>query len=268
MNSTVTITSTENQQIKETRKLQRRRQRYRDRLFLVEGVRLVRDALESGAQIHRIFYAPEVIGENEAAQSLLMQCQARDLPCFSCSPEVFHTLTETVTPQGIVAVIVMAEVPLPSPLHFTLILDQVRDPGNAGTLVRTAAAAGVDVVIFGPETVDPYNDKVVRAGMGAHFRLPLRSCATWPAIHAMLAPEQRCFVAEAGADVRYDLVDWRLPCALIVGGEASGASSETTEFAQSIAIPMHSQVESLNAATAGAVILFEAARQRRYSLLR
>jgi TrmH family RNA methyltransferase len=143
-----------------------------------------------------------------------------------------------------------------------LILDQVRDPGNAGTLVRTAEAAGIDAVIFGPETVDPFNDKVVRAGMGAHFRLPIRRCATWPAIHALLAPQQQLYVAQAAATQRYTAVDWAMPAALIVGGEAAGASTDTTTFAQAIAIPMHSQVESLNAAVAGGVILFEAARQR------
>ncbi|MCB0062286.1 MAG: RNA methyltransferase [Caldilineaceae bacterium] len=263
MTATIEITSTENPQIKEARKLQRRRQRYRDRLFLVEGVRLVRDALESGAVIQRLFYAPAMIADNEAAQTLVAQCTAQQVACFACTPDVLNTLTETITPQGIVAVVVMPALALPSPLHFTLILDQVRDPGNAGTLLRTAAAAGVDAVIFGPETVDPYNDKVLRAGMGAHFRLPLRNCPTWSAIQPLLAPEQRCFVAEAGAPLRYDNVDWTQPCALIIGGEAAGASHETTSFAQRVAIPMHSQVESLNAAIAGSIILFEAARQRR-----
>jgi TrmH family RNA methyltransferase len=263
MNTGIEISSIDNQQIRTTRKLQRRRQRYREGMFLIEGVRLVGDALQSGVKLHRIFYAPTMIAENATAQALVTQCDAMQVPCLACTPAVISTLTETVTPQGVVAVVAMPELPLPVPLQFTLILDQVRDPGNAGTLMRTAAAAGVDLVIFGPKTVDPYNDKVIRAGMGAHFRLPVRSCATWSAIQTILTPGQRCFVAQANATVVYDAVDWSLPCALVVGGEATGASIETMDVAQSIAIPMQSRVESLNAATAGAIILFEAARQRR-----
>ncbi len=260
---TVEISSTDNQQIKAARKLQRRRQRHRQARFLIEGVRLVRDALQSGATVHQLFYAPARLTANAAATAVVAECEAQAISCLACTPEVLGTLSETVTPQGVVAVVQIPTLPLPAALHFTLILDQVRDPGNAGTLVRTAAAAGVDAVIFGPDTVDPYNDKVVRAGMGAHFRLPLRICADWTEIDSLLAPHQQCYVAEASAHQHYTAVDWSLPTALVVGGEAAGASSEANHFAQPVAIPMHSAVESLNAATAGAIILFEAARQRR-----
>ncbi len=257
------ISSLDNQQIKDARKLQRHRQRMRTGTLLIEGVRLVRDAMQSGASIEKLFYAPHLIANNEAAAAVIAYSEAIGLMAQACTDEVFGTLTETVTPQGIAAVVALPALPLPTPLHFTLILDQVRDPGNAGTLIRSAEAAGADAVIFGPETVDPFNDKVVRAGMGAHFRLPIRTCATWQAIHTLLAPQQMIYVAQATATLDYTAVDWSTPCALVVGGEATGASVETATFAQSIAIPMHSQVESLNAAIAGAVILFEAARQRR-----
>lgn len=257
------ISSLDNQQIKDARKLQRRRQRVRSGTLLIEGVRLVRDAIQSGATIEKLFYAPTLIADNATALALIAQSEAVGLTALACTEEIFHALTETVTPQGIAAVVALPALLLPTPLQFTLILDQVRDPGNAGTLVRSAEAAGVDAVLFGPETVDPFNDKVVRAGMGAHFRLPIRTCATWSAIHALLAPQQTLYVAQATATLAYTAVDWSAPCALVVGGEATGASVETATFAQALAIPMHRQVESLNAAIAGAVILFEAARQRR-----
>ncbi len=256
------ITSPDNQQLKAARKLQQRRHREQSGTLLIEGVRLVRDAFQSGALLQKVFYAPGLLADHAAALDLVAHCAAAGVTSIACTDELFRTLTETVTPQGIAAIVALPALPLPTPLHFTLILDQVRDPGNAGTLVRTAEAAGVDAVIFGPETVDPFNDKVVRAGMGAHFRLPIRSCATWPAIHALLAPQQRLYVAQAAATQWYTAVDWTMPAALIVGGEAAGASMETATFAQAIAIPMHSQVESLNAAVAGAIMLFEAARQR------
>lgn len=257
------ITSRDNQQIKNARKLQRRRQREQSDMLLIEGLRLVRDAFQSGAHIQKLFYAPAMIAGSKPLLDLISQCEANGIVALACADEVFVTLAETVTPQGIAAITTLPALPLPTPLHFTLLLDQVRDPGNAGTLVRTAEAAGIDAVIFGPKTVDPYNDKVIRAGMGAHFRIPIRNCATWSAIHELLSPQQTIYVAQAAARLAYMDVDWHKPSALIVGGEAEGASAEAGTFAQSIAIPMHGQAESLNAAIAGAVILFEAARQRR-----
>jgi TrmH family RNA methyltransferase len=221
--------------------------------------------LQSGAPIQKIFYAPVLLAHNDAALALVTQGAAAGVPLLSCAPEVIHTLTETVTPQGIAAVVALPHLPLPQPLTLTLILDGVRDPGNAGTLLRTAEAAGVNAVFFGPETVDPFNDKVLRAGMGAHFRLPLRSCDNWAAIQQTLTPSPTFYVAQAGAQHVYTAIDWRQPSALIVGGEAAGPSAAAATFAQSIAIPMQHGVESLNAAVAGAVILFEAARQRRYA---
>jgi len=104
---------------------------------------------------------------------------------------------------------------------------------------------------------------VVRAAMGAHFRLPLRICADWTAINRLLPPGLQVYLAQANAERAYDAVDWRKATAIVVGGEASGASDAAHGLAQAIAIPMHGQVESLNAAMAGVVILFEAARQRR-----
>jgi TrmH family RNA methyltransferase len=120
------------------------------------------------------------------------------------------------------------------------------------------------LVIFAPDTVDPFNDKVLRAGMGAHFRLPLRTCQRWNDVRPLLHADQQIYLAEATASRAYDQVDWRAPVALIVGGEAAGASQEAQALAQPIAIPMLGRAESLNAAVAGAIILFEAARQRRH----
>ncbi|MCB0062146.1 MAG: RNA methyltransferase [Caldilineaceae bacterium] len=257
------ITSLENQQIKDARKLQRRRQRERSGLLLIEGVRLVRDAVQGGASIQKVFYAPTLVADNQAAHDLIAHCAAAGLLTLACTDDVFATLSETVISQGVAAVASVPNLPLLSPLQFSLILDQVRDPGNAGTLVRTAEAVGIDAVIFGPDTVDPFNDKVVRAGMGAHFRVPIRSCATWAEINPLLNPSQERYLAQADASQIYTEVDWCAPSALIVGGEAAGASDTAITAAHAIAIPMHGQVESLNAAIAGAVILFEAARQRR-----
>lgn len=256
------ITSSDNQQIKDARKLQRRRQRERHGQFLIEGLRLVRDAVQSSATIVKLFYAPGIIADNQAAHALVSQCEQSGIPTVACADDLFVTLTETINPQGIAAIANLPTLPLPAHLNFSLILDQVRDPGNAGTLIRTAEAVGVNVVIFGPDTVDPFNDKVVRAGMGAHFRIPIRSCTTWMEVKQLLAPDQVLYLAQANATLPYTAVNWSAPCVLIVGGEADGAGTEATAAAQAITIPMQGGTESLNAAIAGAVILFEAARQR------
>ena len=256
------ITSLDNPRVKEARKLQRRRQRYQSNALLLEGVRLVRDAYQSGAQVQELYFAPEPLSANADAQQLVTQLTAAKVTTLACTPAVLASLTETVTPQGLVAVVTLPDLPLPATMDFILILDQVRDPGNAGTLLRAAEAAGVTLAIFGPETVDPFNDKVVRAGMGAHFRLPLRICPNWPAIQSLLPPVT-FYLAQANGQQPYDAVDWCAPAALIVGGEANGASATAYQVAQPIAIPMRGEVESLNAAMAGTVILFEAARQRR-----
>jgi TrmH family RNA methyltransferase len=259
------ITSTSNSRIKEARKLQRRRARHVQGLLLLEGVRLVRDALQAGIRPVVAFYVPDVVEANPAAQALVTALAQQRVELLACSPAVFATLAETMTPQGIAVVAPLPVLALPAVLRFSLVLDGVRDPGNAGTLLRSAEAAGVDGVIFAPETVDPYNEKVVRAAMGAHFRLPLRVCGTWDEAIALLSSVQTIYLADAAARQSYDAVDWTRPAALIVGGEAAGASRAARVAAQPLAIPMAGGAESLNAAVAGAVILFEAARQQRLS---
>lgn len=262
--SATMITSIDNPRVKEARKLQRRRHRHKTGAFLIEGVRLVNDALQSKAQFHEAYFAPALVEDQPSAQLLLTHLRAAGVNCLACATAVLAAVTETVTPQGIAAVIAMPQLPLPTKLTLALLLDGVRDPGNAGTLLRAAEAAGVELVILGVETVDPFNDKVVRAGMGAHFRLPLRVCSTWPEITKLLPADIHFYLAQANAQLAYDLVDWCNPAMLIVGGEAAGASASAYALAQPLAIPMQGQVESLNVAMAGTVILFEAARQRRH----
>lgn len=257
------ITSPSNPRIREARHLSQKRRRVAAGRFLVEGVRLINDALSSGVRPHEVFYAPEVVAGHTSVVDLLARLEAAQIACWACTPNVFRTLSETVTPQGIVAVVPLPVLPLPSHPTLTLLLDQVREPGNAGALLRVAEAAGVAQALFAPGTVDPFNDKMVRAGMGVHFRLPLRIMARWDELHSLVPEAGAVFVADVRAALPYDAVDWRRPATLIIGGEAVGAGPEARALATPIAIPMQGAVESLNAATAGAVILFEAARQRR-----
>lgn len=256
------ITSSSNQSIKEARKLATRKGRHAAGRLLVEGVRLLGDAWRSGARPDLVFYAPELLLSSEGV-ALREELAAAGCVCLPCTAAVFTTLSETTSPQGIAGVLALPALAWPACPSLLLILDGINDPGNAGTLIRTAEAAGCDGVIFAPDTVDPFNDKVVRAGMAAHFRLPLRVCNTWPAVAALLSRGMDCYVADVHAALDYTEVGWRHASAVLVGNEAHGPSIGARLLATPISIPMHGAVESLNAAVAGAVILFEIARQRR-----
>ncbi len=257
------ITSTDNSRIKEARSLQRKRQRLAAGRCLLEGLRLVEDAWRAGARPDRIFFVPEAAESNPALAALVAEISAAGVESLACTPQVFQTLADTVTPQGIAAVLPLPDLPLPAQPGLVLILDGIGDPGNAGTLLRTAEAAGVGLAIFAPQTVDPFNPKVLRAGMGAHFRLPLRICIGWDEVKRHLDPAWPIFMADAQGELTYDEVDWARPAALILGSEADGPSAAARRIGRPLAIPMIGGTESLNAAIAGAVILFEAARQRR-----
>jgi RNA methyltransferase, TrmH family len=175
---------------------------------------------------------------------------------------VMKAMSSTETPPGILAVISFLDLPLPTHPEFLLILDSVRDPGNVGTILRSAWAVGVDAVWFAPGTGDPYNAKVVRSAMGAHFRIPIRSASSWEELRKMVSDIPRIYLADAQGEVEYSQADWSRPVALIVGGEAEGASAAAGELATArVRIPMNGGAESLNAAMAATVLLFEAGRQ-------
>ena len=257
------ITSVSNPRIKQLRSLlANRKERRRERLFVIEGIRLVEEALNSGATLPTIIYDPEGLGATERGEELL--AKVRGLRgAFPATPEVIAAATDTVTPQGIVAVASWPELH-PHGAGIQLMLDAVQDPGNVGTLLRTAEATGVTDVVCMSGTADLYSPKVVRAAMGAHFRLPLRQDVHWDEIDEALGPADNTYVADASGSMPYYAADWRQPSVLIIGNEANGIGPEARARATKvISIPMAASVESLNAAVAGSVILFEAARQRR-----
>jgi TrmH family RNA methyltransferase len=257
------ITSTANARIKAARKLHRARARRQQQRLLIEGVRLVEDAWQAGVRPEILFVEPERLAGNLRGEALVETLTASGVLALSCTPDVFAALTETVTPQGLAAIVPLPAFTPPANPTLVLVLDRVRDPGNAGTLLRSAEAAGVELVIFGPETVDLYNDKVVRAAMGGHFRLPVLQLADWDTIDAHLSAAGARYLADATGATAYDAVDWCGPAVLIVGGEAEGAGDDARRRATPLVIPMAGATESLNAAIAGSIMLFEAARQRR-----
>jgi TrmH family RNA methyltransferase len=239
-----------------------RRLRRAERLMLLEGVRLVADGLASGLAFEAIVY-DEATLEATAAGRALHRLLLRD-PCgLPASPRAVGHAADTVQPQGVVG---LARWPAPPPgtAGVTLVLDELQDPGNAGTLLRSAEAAGAVQVLATRGSVDLYAPKVVRAAMGAHARLALAQDLTWSDIVDRLLGVP-LLVADALAATPHYAVNWLAGPALIIGNEARGISAAARRHATgTVMIPMLGG-ESLNAAVAGSVMLFEAARQRAVS---
>ncbi len=254
------ITSPSNVKVKVVRSLARRRARYAERQFVLEGVRGIEEALRAGSVPALAFYTASVEADTRG-RTLLDSLHSVTRQVFEVSEGVMQAMSNTETPPGILAVIPFVELPFPARPAFVLILDAVRDPGNVGTILRSAWAAGVDAIFFAPNTADPYNDKVVRAAIGAHFHVPLR-VASWEMIASALAGIPRVYLADARGETVYTHADWTRPVALIVGGEAEGASGEAHQLTTArISIPMHGGAESLNAAMAATLLVFTAANR-------
>jgi TrmH family RNA methyltransferase len=258
------ITSTTNDSVKYVRSLHRRRTRYQERAFIAEGVRAVEEGIKAGIQPAFLFHTPALL-DLARARSILSQAEERGGMIKAVSEPVMAIMADTVTPPGILAVFPMPVHAIPNPLTWALVVDGLRDPGNMGTILRSALAAGVELLITTVGTVDVYSPKVVRAAMGAHFRLNLGVAQTWRAIEDALQG-MRLLVAKPREGAPYWAVDWRQPTALLIGGEAEGAGAKAEKLATGfVTIPMHEEVESLNAAVAASILLFEAARQRFYA---
>jgi RNA methyltransferase, TrmH family len=255
------ITSTRNPKIQNVRLLQARsRERRQAQAFVVEGVRLAEEALAAGWQAQLVLYTQDL---NARGQQVVDGFHSQGAEIEAVSEVVMSAASDTQAPQGVLAVLPMLSLPLPENLDFVFIADAVRDPGNLGTMLRTAAAAGVQAVFLPPGTVDLYSPKVVRAAMGAHFRLAVHILG-WAEIRSHIkAANLQVYLAAANSGTPYNQTDFRIPLALLIGGEASGAGPEGQQLADAyVHIPMPGQVESLNAAIAAAVLLFEVVRQR------
>jgi TrmH family RNA methyltransferase len=254
------ITSVHNPKLQHVRSLlTQRKDRKAAQEFVIEGVRLAEEALASNWLPKFVLHTSEL---SPRGQELLARFHDAGCEIEGLTPSLMESLSGTESPQGILAVLPMRELPLPPDPTLLLIADAIRDPGNLGTLLRSAAASGVQAVILAPGTTDPYSPKVVRSAMGAHFRLPVRSL-DWDAIAALCKPRLWVLLAEAAQGTPAWQLNLRQPLALIVGGEAEGASRTAAQLADTlITIPMPGESESLNAAMAGSILLFEIVRQR------
>ena len=254
------ISSSQNPKIKLARALTGRpKERREAEAFLAEGVRLVEEAVSSNWGFQFVLYDETL---SERGRKLVERLEAKKVEVEKVKSELLQSLSDTETPQGILAVLQLVNLPITNSPNFILIPDSIRDPGNLGTLLRGADAAGVQAVLIPPETTDAFAPKVVRSGMGAHFRLPIQTMS-WDEIKQVgKLASLKVYLADMNGQSCWQM-DFRQPLALIVGGEAEGASKQAHELAYaSVKIPMAGKTESLNAAVAGSVLIFEVMRQR------
>jgi TrmH family RNA methyltransferase len=253
------ITSTSNQRVKWVRALQSKKsERSAEKAFVIEGPRLLKEALAADAKVRSLFHLEQLEPEDQA---LINAFVARGAGRETVSEHVLKAMSATDSPQRVLAVLEQPALAPNRDLDLALILDQISDPGNLGTILRTSRACGVGAVYMLEGTVDPFNPKVVRAAAGAHFRLPLIESRIGNLVE--LSGGLPIWVANPNQGVRYDCVDWKEPIALVIGSEAHGHRQGLESLAAGqVRIPLQEETESLNAAIASAVILFEIVRQR------
>ena len=235
--------------------------------MFIEGARLVEEATVSGIAVEALIYTAE-FGESARGRAILASPALNHCRGAMVPSQIMRAIRDVETPQGIAAIAphprFAIEDALAGPLPLAVALDSLQDPGNVGTIVRAAEAAGASGVLATAATAEPYGPKALRAAMGSAFRFPIARRVRFTEL-ASAAHERkmRIFGTAADGDTHYTDVDWRSPALLLVGNEGGGLSKEALAIADAtVAIPVAPPVESLNAAIAAAVILFEAARQR------
>jgi RNA methyltransferase, TrmH family len=262
------ITSRDNSLLRQARSV---RDGKIDHLIFIEGLRLSEEALRSELSIEAVIFSEE-IARKEKAAGVIEELSRTTSRIASVSEKLLESISYTKTPQGIV---VLARRPeenvdrLTSALtvnSLLVVLHQINNPVNVGAILRTAEAAGATGVIATRKTSDPFSPKSLRGAMGSAFRLPIwngpdfAEVIDWCKSKAILS-----VCADASAGVLHTDIDWSQPCALVLGPESTGLTHEEVEAAsQTVSIPMHGKVESLNVSVAAGVLLFEAARQREF----
>lgn len=264
------LTSTRSPRVKAARRLAKRAFRQRDRRFLAEGPQAVREALDLAGVLVELFTTIEA--ETRHAD-LIAKAEAARVPVLRVSGEVMADLAQTVTPQGLLGVCAFIDVTLSKALapvpQLVTVLARVRDPGNAGTVLRTADAAGSDLVIFTDASVDPYNAKCVRASAGSLFHVPIVMGSPFDTlIGALRSGGLTVLAADGAAERSLDAaIDGGLlarPTAWVFGNEAWGLSDEALRLVDDVVrVPIYGRAESLNLATAAAVCLYSSARAQR-----
>ncbi|RQX28850.1 RNA methyltransferase [Staphylococcus warneri] len=240
------ITSAQNNKIKNANKLKKKKDRDKTGLALIEGIHLIDEAYQSGLDIEQLF----VVDPSRTDEQLIEYAYET----FEINLKVAEALSGTVTPQGFFAVIKKPEYDI-STAKQVLLIDRIQDPGNLGTLIRTADAAGIDLIVMEKGTADPYQDKVLRASQGSVFHIPVMSESLQIFIDTFDGPIYGTALDEA---LSFKEIEAQDTFALILGNEGEGVNETLlNSTTQNLTIPIYGKAESLNVAIAGSILLYQ-----------
>jgi TrmH family RNA methyltransferase len=255
------LTSRQNPKIKQIRSLGSRKRRQEQGVFVVEGIRHVGEAVESGAWIDFLLYAPELL-TSDYAYSLITQLKLKNIPVFSTTPDIFADLADKEHPQGILAVVRQKIIPLESlskdNFSWGVAIVSPQDPGNLGTLMRTLDAAGADGLIVLEQGTDIYHPTSVRASMGTIFWKPvvyatLAEFRAWQNVNNF-----HLYGTSAKGSVNFTEANYERPAILLLGSEREGLNEEQIAMCDSlVSLPMRGHATSLNLSVAAGILLYE-----------
>jgi TrmH family RNA methyltransferase len=258
----ILISSHSNSKIKQVRALRQRKVRQETGLFVVEGIRHIGEAVEAGARLEGIYYAPDLL-HSEFALQLVEEQQQSGVDCYATTVAVFETIADKENPQGILALVRQPERGLAdlNPANFTwgVALVEPQDPGNLGTILRTVDAVGASGMLLLDGSVDPYHPSAVRASMGALFWYPVVSASFAAFKEWAHLQGYHIYGTSAHGNVDYrQIVHFQRPCILLLGSERTGLTADQAGACKAlIRLPMHGRATSLNLAIAAGVMLYQ-----------
>ena len=257
------ITSKDNEIVNSIKKFKEKKYRAQESKFIVEGIKMIKEAILENANIDKIVICEECINNGTIDKELLYEIAKED--CIYVTENVFNTLTDVTNPQGILAIIKKQsnEENISYNEDIIVVLDGIQDPGNLGTILRTVDSVGLSQIILSEKTADPYNPKVVRSTMGAIYRVNIiRSNNIIETLKNMKKNKYEITATYLNTNESIYDIDYSKK-AIVIGNEANGVSKEVIDLADiKVKIPMLGKTESLNAAVATGVILYEYVRRK------
>lgn len=261
----IEITSDKNSIIKEIKGLSRKKNRWKEKLFIIEGIKVIEESIKASIGIKYIFFS-EILFQADGGEAFFQKIKDRK-ETVKLSESIFKQITNLDSPQGVLAVVEFRERNITDlykiDMPFIIFLDGLNDPGNLGTIIRTADAFNIDAIVLGEDSVDPYNSKVVRATMGSIFRVPLYSIRDNDDFFDSMKKKDINIMTTSLNGKPLEREDFKQGFVIVIGNEANGVRKDIIEKStKEIKIPMPGGAESLNAGVAASIIMYEAMRSR------
>ncbi len=263
-----TIQSLENPKIKTIRSLHMKKYRNKLNKYLIEGKRIVKEAIKHHIPIDAIVLSATYLNNIQDLDRVMLE-NLKDVEILQVTDKVFHSLTTTKTPQGILAVVSKKSLTLPESLKklpdkpFIITLDNLQDPGNMGTIIRTAEAAGADLILVSKESTDPFGDKALRASMGAAFLIPVIEVEGTEYLKTLDEVGVVSVATDLTAEKEYTDLNFCTGINVIIGNEAHGVTQEVlSKVMEKVIIPIDGSIDSLNASIAAGILIYKVREKR------